>query len=490
MSTELRVLIVEDSEQDTALLLRELRKGGYTPLYERVDTPYAMRAALEEQKWDVVICDFVMPQFSGLEALRVLQETSQDIPFIVVSGQIGEDTAVEAMRSGAHDYIMKENLKRLVPAIQRELVETDDRRQRRIAEEELMRTAERLTLVTDAIQDVFWISTPGVTEMVYVSPAYEKIWGRSRESLYREPSSLLETVHSEDRDIFLSALKDHAEGKLLEYEYRIIRPDGSIRWVRDRSFPVYDRAGQFTMMTGIVTDITEEKHTRDNLEYYVSHVTNAQEEERRRIARELHDQTGQSLTVLNLLLSKVKRSITQGALSDIDEAQKILRELLEQVRNLCQGLYPSSLESAGLIPTLSAYFDEFAARSGIDINFQHSGLDKSSIPHQVRLSAFRIVQEALTNIVRHADVHEAQVQLCIDENYLVVQIEDKGRGFDPSRVSIQSSGIRGMTERARVVSGTLTVQSAIGTGTQLCARLPLSPRKEPAFLKRKGRKLP
>ena len=135
MSTPLRVLIVEDSEDDTLLVLRELRRGGYEPTYERVDTPDGMSAALNRQAWDVVISDHAMPHFSGPAALALLQARRFDLPFIIVSGTIGEDMAVAAMKAGAHDYLMKDSLARLVPAVERELREAAMRQERKRAEE-------------------------------------------------------------------------------------------------------------------------------------------------------------------------------------------------------------------------------------------------------------------------------------------------------------------------------------------------------------------
>jgi signal transduction histidine kinase len=137
MYTPLRLLIIEDSEDDTLLLVRELTKNGYNLDCERVDTPEGMQSALAAGGWDVVISDFVMPHFSGLDALQVLKKSGIDIPFIIVSGKIGEETAVEAMRAGAHDYILKGNLARLSPAIEREIAEAENRRKRRQADDEL-----------------------------------------------------------------------------------------------------------------------------------------------------------------------------------------------------------------------------------------------------------------------------------------------------------------------------------------------------------------
>jgi len=141
MSKLLRALIVEDSADDTELLLRELKRGGYDPIHARVETPETMRAELTAKPWHIVFSDFTMPHFNAFDALALLRQTALDIPFIIVSGTIGEDRAVTAMKAGAHDYILKGNLKRLVPAVERELREAQVRRERRQAEETIRRLA-------------------------------------------------------------------------------------------------------------------------------------------------------------------------------------------------------------------------------------------------------------------------------------------------------------------------------------------------------------
>ena len=141
MATPLRVLIIEDSEDDTRRLVRELERDGYESTFKRVDTAEAMAAALDEQAWDLVIADYSMPSFSSPAALKLLKEKELDLPFIIVSGTIGEDRAVEAMKAGAHDFILKNNLKRLLPAIQRELREASGRRARLRAEARLNQLA-------------------------------------------------------------------------------------------------------------------------------------------------------------------------------------------------------------------------------------------------------------------------------------------------------------------------------------------------------------
>jgi signal transduction histidine kinase len=157
MGKPLNVLVVEDSENDALLLLRELRRSGYEPAHQRVCTADGLNTALEQQPWDIVISDFVMPQFSGLEALKLIKRKGLDIPFIITSGKISDDTAVMSMKAGAADYIMKDNLTRLGPAIERELQETSIRKESQKASKTLKERDEELHVLKqiDRLKDEF-----------------------------------------------------------------------------------------------------------------------------------------------------------------------------------------------------------------------------------------------------------------------------------------------------------------------------------------------
>jgi len=196
MSKPLRLLIVEDSEDDALFLLHELRKGGYTVTSERVDTAPAMSAALEKQAWDVVIADYVMPYFSAPDALILLKGKGIDLPFIVVSGKIGEDIAVATMKAGAHDYIMKDNLKRLVPAVERELREAVERQERRRAEESIRRRLKFEKTVSDissrfvGIFDIDDAINASLTDMGRFSRS-----SRAYVFLIREDGTMMDNAH-------------------------------------------------------------------------------------------------------------------------------------------------------------------------------------------------------------------------------------------------------------------------------------------------------
>jgi PAS domain S-box-containing protein len=150
MDRTLKLLLIEDSEYEAGLLIREIERGGYTIIYERVETAEAVNTALKQKQWDLIISDYVMPGFSGLDALKVIQTSGIDLPFIMVSGRIGDNLAAESMIAGAHDYILKDNLSRLVPAIKRELREAVVRRERRQAAETLLQSENRFRSLFEA----------------------------------------------------------------------------------------------------------------------------------------------------------------------------------------------------------------------------------------------------------------------------------------------------------------------------------------------------
>ncbi len=221
MSKFLRVLLVEDSEDDALLVIRELKKGGYEPEYERVETAEAMRTVLSEKTWDVILCDYNLPRFNGLDALNLCQEGGIDVPFIIVSGTIGEETAVEAMKAGAHDYVMKDRLSRLVPAIERELRETESRLQRKQAEKLYKTLAESSLSAVFIVQDgkFRFINTSAINYAGYSS---EEIIGKSADAI----------VHPEDKEMVKERGRKMLHDKdMTPFEYRMVTREGDIRWI-------------------------------------------------------------------------------------------------------------------------------------------------------------------------------------------------------------------------------------------------------------------
>jgi PAS domain S-box-containing protein len=256
--TPLRVLLIEDSEDDALQELRLLERGGLAVVHQRVESLAGVREALAGPAWDLVICDFTMPGFDGTAALTLVRAHDPDVPFIVVSGTIGEEVAVAMMKSGASDYVMKKSLERLVPAVRRELREAQGRHARRLAETALHESDQRFRQLAEAIRDVFFLIDPVTSKILYLSPAYERFFGRPSESAYAEPGVCISACHPEDRE---HALATVVSGNLtgFDYECRIYRPDGQMRYIQVRGFPVMDDTGKPYRTGGIITDITERK---------------------------------------------------------------------------------------------------------------------------------------------------------------------------------------------------------------------------------------
>ncbi len=263
MNTPINVLIVEDSEDDALLLVRELQHGGYDVTFEQVETAEALVDALDLRKWDLVISDYTMPHFRGTDALKLVRERDQDIPFIFASGTIGEDSAVAAMRNGANDYVLKGNLKRLLPAIERELREARMRRERRQTEKALWESETRYRTLAEAAQDsIFILDADGGYQYINTYGAQtfgyrpEELIGRSIEDLYPAP-----VVDRQKR--MIQKILETGEGANDELHISI---SGRERWVESHLVPIKDTGGNINAILGIARDVTERRRGEERLQ--------------------------------------------------------------------------------------------------------------------------------------------------------------------------------------------------------------------------------
>jgi PAS domain S-box-containing protein len=213
---------------------------------------------------------------------------------------------------------------------------------------------------------------------------------------------------------------------------------------------------------------------RDRLRGLSARLVEAQEAERRHIARELHDEVGQVLTRLRMTLQMSSRQEPGALRASLDQAQQLIGRLMDQIQDLSLALRPTMLDDLGLVPALLWHIEHYRQQTGIQVQFEQSAADRRFAP-QVETAAYRIVQEALTNVARHSGAQAVAVHVGIDNSTLTVQIEDAGAGFEVAAMwaTRVASGLSGMRERAELLGGELTVESAPGAGTQITAELPL-----------------
>jgi len=258
MARPLRILLVEDQDDDVALILSELRRGGYEPVARRVETPAGMHHAVQQESFDVVLADWNLPQFSALFALEMLKSQGLDLPFIIVSGTIGEEAAASALKAGAHDFVDKRNMQRLALTIERELREADDRRARRKAEGALAVSEERLQLVSRATNDAVrdWDLS---TNAIWWNAGFSALFGHPLQDIDAGVESWYSRLHPEDKDRVIAGCYAAINGGATTWSesYRFYRADGIYAEVLDRAYIVRNIRGQALRLIGAMTDFTE-----------------------------------------------------------------------------------------------------------------------------------------------------------------------------------------------------------------------------------------
>ncbi len=492
MGTPLRVLIVEDSEDDTLLLTRELKRGGYEVSFERVDTPEAMSTALEQKTWDVIISDYSMPHFSAPAALALMKDTGLDLPFIIASGVIGEDAAVEALHAGAHDFIAKRNLARLIPAIQREMRETVVRREHRQAEEALRI---KDSAIVSSISGIALADLEG--NLTYVNPSFLKLWGykNDKEILGKPIINLWQSKETALDVIKVLRKKGNQIGELVA-----MRKDGSLFDAQLSASMVKDEAGKPICMMASFVDITERKKLEEEL-------LRAQKfESVGLLAGGIAHDFNNILQVImsNVSLAKMYEVPEDKAFTKLTIAEKAIiraQDLTQQLLTFARGGVP--IKETASILDLTKDAASFVLRgSNVRCEF--------FIPDDlwaVEIDKGQIGQ-VIQNLIINADdampeggiisVHADNTIVCAEDalpipegKYVRIAVEDQGIGipdeflskiFDPYFTTKQKGSGLGLTTSYSIAKnhgGLLTAESGLGKGTTFYIYLPASQKRVP-----------
>lgn len=407
MTKPLRVLIVEDSEDDAEIIVYQLERGGYAPIYQRVDNAAAMTLALEQQQWDIVLADHSLPRFSGMAALALLQEKKLDLPFIIISGSIGDEIAVAAMKAGAHDYLMKGNLSRLVPAIERELQEATSRRERQRIQLELSESEDRWQLALRGANDGIWDWNIKTSE-VFFSHRWKEMLGYAEDEITDRFDAWAKLVHPDDEAAVNQALQDHFGKKTQFYntEHRLLCKDGSYKWILSRGQILWDDAGNAIRMIGSHTDISATKQMEAKLRQQAESLAQAnrlRDEFLAVISHELRTPLNSILGWSQMLRSrKSDEAAVARALETIERNAKLQKQLIEDLLDtskMIQGQFNIQVSPISLVPIAKAAIETIQAAAQAKAIELNSAIDDSV--GLVNGDANRL-QQVLWNLVSNA----------------------------------------------------------------------------------------
>jgi two-component system sensor histidine kinase UhpB len=451
------VLSVEDNAADARIMQELLAVAADSFELQTTETLAGCLAALGESQFDIVVLDLSLPDSLGLATFTTVQQAARCCPIVVVSGLDERTLALEAVKLGAQDYLVKDQLnselliRSLTYAIERGRLQ-----------ESLRSSEEHFRQLAESIRDVFWIYDVEIDRLTYISPAYESIWGQAPSELPMTPEQYFANVYYDDRASIAKVFSDRATTDGYDEEYRIARPDGDLRWIRDRAVPLSDEQNRVYRVVGIAEDTT----VRKELEHQV---LEAATREQHRISRDLHDGVGQELTGLGYMAQSLSRKLAAKSETESEIARAIAeasQNILGEVRNAIRGLTPVELDSHGLMAALEQLIAVTRERFDIQCRFTYDQPvlieDNTTATH-----LFRIAQEAINNSVKHAEAREILLDLNSASNHIEMTVQDDGVGFDQQKPRHSGLGLNTMKYRARAIGATLKIISSTGAGAKV-----------------------
>lgn len=484
----LSVLLVDDNPADAEQILDQLRRAGWKPALNRVETQAEFVRELKMEP-DIVLAEFELPDFSVIDGLRGLREAGleESTPLLVVSRTIGEEGVAEAMRSGASDFVSKDQLTRLGPAVLRAIRELHLRHEVKDAHSRLRASDELFRGLAENMPQPFWITDLQLRRLVYINPALESAQAALGIEV-DEPSRMLEKIiHPEDRASIVAAIQQAAAGLTTTLEYRVV-VERETRWFHCTIFPIRDADGNIHQAAGVLEDTTDRKRTdgqlRDRLvqlrmideerRNLLARLVSAQEEERRRIASDVHDDSIQVMAAAALRISMLRQQMGDHEFaSKLAVLEETVTDAIGRLRRLVFQLRPPELERAGLVPALREFVTQWIAESGLAYEIEDRL--NSQPDFDSRTILFRIAQEALTNVHKHARADQVIIEVSDKDQGTLMRIVDDGVGFSTQN-RIESAvghfGLISMRERAQLAGGWWKVMSTPGEGSTVECWIP------------------
>jgi PAS domain S-box-containing protein len=475
----LNILIVDDNPDDRSLVIRELSEEFADCQFSQVAEPSQLTLALGRGPWDLVVTDYQLRWSDGLRVLSSVKSRWPECPVIMFTGTGGEEIAVQAMKAGLDDYVLKspKHYARLPAAAVMALDRAKQRRALREAETRYQHLFSRVPV------GLFRATSNG--RITDANPAMVEMLGYpDRETLLPVDARRLFANASQRRRWLAAARR---AGVVEQFELELRRYDGRLIWTEINARAVSDHQGRTQHWDGSAEDITDRKRaeevlrdSREQLRALAAYLQSVREEERTRVAREVHGEVGQALAGVKTELAWLERKLTQGpgpaSLSLVLDRLKALpgavAATLATVEKIATELRPTVLDALGLEAAIAWQVREFEERTGIKCVFE-SKVGKAKLDPDRATAVFRIFQETLTVIVRHAKPTQARIYLRLEGDNLVLDVQNKGRGVTGREISdTRSLDVLGMRERATSLNGEVNIVSRQG-GTRVGVRIPL-----------------
>jgi two-component system, NarL family, sensor histidine kinase UhpB len=466
-STALRFVLLEDDPNDAELIELELAKDRMPVAWQHVASEKEFRAALAGTPPDLVLADYALPGFDGLAALRIVLNQCPDVPFIFVSGSLGEERAIEALKSGATDYVLKDRLQRLPAVVNRALTQARERRERRAAEVSLEEHRLLLSTLIDSLPEmVYAVDTQGCLKVVNRT-LLESLGKRRDDALGKR----LAEIWTEEN---VAELENQSGATLrsgravTNQERPWLSNDGSLRWYTVTQVPLRDH-GTVSGVVCTLQDVTDRKA----MEQEILEISNR---EQRRLGSDLHDGLGQELTGLSLLLKGLENQLTREAPQyslQLTKISDLLARTIQSTRSLARGLAPVNLERGGLPEALKHLAARCTDMYNLQCSFSNGAQKLPDLEEGAATHVYRVAQEATTNAARYARAKSIIIDLHTTGRKLQLSIADDGIGLTAGLAQRDPGmGLKIMEYRARMLGGTINFEEP-GTGTRIVLSAPL-----------------